>query len=470
MKSTLHGVSLCLMALSATASVSAADIVLDRTVTYQTITGWEAWVGTAHEDNKNAFNRGKNGLFDIAYEAGFNRMRLQVRAGEENPVDYFTPYNSGQQPQSYWYDQRYNIVNDNSDPFTINPNGFQFRSFDYDMEQIVMPFKRVVEANGEQLYLNLNYVDFGSSAFEHSRNPEEYAEFILATFQHIDRKYGIVPDALEVKLEAGNIARGDSTWHDGGGRLLGQVLVAAANRLKQHGYTPDFIAPSSIGIAEAAQYFDALIQVSGARQYLDEIAYHRYQGGSATDIARRGTQYGLDTSMLEWWASNNTYRTLHEDLKLGNNSAWQQGPIAGRPAANTPITYVLDNGPATIGDKTKFTRQYFKFIRAGAFRIEARSSNGTFDPLAFINRDGRYVTVVKAVGGGSFSIAGLPAGRYGLKYTTDREYDVDLTDQTIASGQELSTAIPAAGVLTVYAKSATQDTVPPAAPGNVRVQ
>ena len=87
------------------------------------------------------------------------------------------------------------------------------------------------------------------------------------------------------------------------------------------------------------------------------------------------------------------------------------------------MLYVIDHAdPAhpkvLLGDKTKFLRQYYKFVRPGATRIEAASQVGTFDPLAFINADGGYVVVVKCDAGGDFSLGGLAAGTYGIKYTT----------------------------------------------------
>jgi glucosylceramidase len=59
-------------------------------------------------------------------------------------------------------------------------------------------------------------------------------------------------------------------------------------------------------------------------------------------------------------------------------------------------------GQVTITDKTKFLRQYYKYVRPGAQRIDATSSDTTLDPLAFINTDGRYVTVMKAGSAGTF--------------------------------------------------------------------
>jgi len=74
--------------------------------------------------------------------------------------------------------------------------------------------------------------------------------------------------------------------------------------------------------------------------------------------------------------------------------------------------------------------------------------------VGFINSDGRYVVVLKATAGDTFSISGLPPGTYGIKYTTDAAFDRDWPDQIITSGQLLTSSIPAAGVITIYSKSA----------------
>jgi len=83
-------------------------------------------------------------------------------------------------------------------------------------------------------------------------------------------------------------------------------------------------------------------------------------------------------------------------------------------------------------------------------RVAATTSNHTFPPIAFINADGGHVTVVRATAGGPFNIAGLPAGTYGVNYSTASQFNVSLLEPTIASGGLLRTSIPAAGALTVY--------------------
>lgn len=75
-----------------------------------------------------------------------------------------------------------------------------------------------------------------------------------------------------------------------------------------------------------------------------------------------------------------------------------------------------DDPKIIIDSRTKFLCQYFKYVRSGAVRIEAGSGNDDFDPLAFINSNGKYVVIVKANAGGPFCIKGLPAGTYGIEY------------------------------------------------------
>ncbi len=433
-------------------------ITLDPRTTYQTITGWEAVAQAGQLEcaidpatgkyDPLLFHAYKESLFDQAVADGINRIRLEVRSGSENPVDYFSLYLSGQITRQEWKTHWHDIVNDNNNPHQIDNAGFQFAEIDDQIEKIILPLKERLEARGETLFLNINYVDFSGSAFEHKNAPEEYAEFVLAAVKHMKARYNLVPDAWEVILEPDTGA----AWS---GTQIGQAIAAAGARLKAEGIPMRFIGPSTTNMTNAISYFDQMIAVPSALSYLSEISYHRYGGVSANslqEIAARSVKYNLHTSMLEHIGSG--YQDLHEDLKIGLNSAWQQFTLGYCGTDDGGAYYVIDQPdvwqPAVrIGSRTKYLRQYFKFIRPGAVRIEA-TGGGAFDPLAFINPGNKYVVVVKASSGGTFAVQGLPAGTYGLKYTTNATYDVDLPAVTLAAGQRLTTAIPAAGVLTIY--------------------
>jgi len=452
-----------LLVVSSSLPVSAriaanTTITLDPRTTYQTITGWEAVAQAGQLEcainpatgkyDPLLFDAYKQSLFDQAVADGINRIRLEVRSGSENPVDYFSLYLSGQITRQEWKTHWHDIVNDNSNPNQIDNAGFQFAEIDNQMEQVILPLKERLEARGETLFLNINYVDFSSSTFEHKDAPEEYAEFVLAAMKHIKAKYNLVPDAWEVILEPDTGA----AWS---GQQIGQAIAAAGTRLKAEGIALRFIGPSTTNMTNAISYFDQMIAVPGALEYLSELSYHRYGGVSALslqEIAARGVKHKLQTSMLEHIGSS--YEDLHEDLKIGLNSSWQQFTLGYCGTDDGGAYYTIDQTDlqrprVIIGSRTKFLRQYFKFIRPGAVRIGA-TGGGAFDPLAFINPGNKYVVVVKAASGGTFSVQGLPAGTYGLKYTTNAAYDVDLPAVALAAGQSLDAAIPAAGVLTVH--------------------
>jgi hypothetical protein len=312
--------------------------------------------------------------------------------------------------------------------------------------------KSRLAARGEpDPYVNLCYVDFNPSTLH--TVPQEYAELIEAAFIHLNSTYGWVPDAVEALLEADNQTSPDPIWN---ATMVGNSIVAAQARLARHGWNPRFIAPSTTACQNAAGWYNTMkANVPASIQYIDELSYHRYGGCSQTDldgILAAARADGNWTSMLEMIGAN--YVQLHQDLKAGN-VAWQQYTL-GYDSANGDKggAYYLVNHAThkvTISSNMKLLRQYFKYIRRGAVRISATSNNAAFDPVAFINANGKYVVVVKTTTAGSFNVVGLPAGSYGIKYTVSTRYDYDLPDQTISSRGIVTTDIPDAGVITIYA-------------------
>ena len=138
------------------------------------------------------------------------------------------------------------------------------------------------------------------------------------------RRYGFVPDAIEVLLEPENTA-----WR---APRIGEAIAAAGARLAAAGFRPDFIAPSVMDMANAVPFLHEIVKVPGALTYLKEIAYHRYGGVSDANLAAihdRAAQYGLRTSMLEHIGSD--AEDLYKDLTIAQVSAWQQYTLAESP-------------------------------------------------------------------------------------------------------------------------------------------
>ena len=429
-------------------------IAVVPTVALQTMTGWEATAQVGQEEcNPVAFSAYRNAVYDRAVEElGINRLRLAIFSGTENPVDYFTEYLAGRISRDEWRARRSETINDNADPTAAVLARFQFAQLDHTIDHVVTPVRDRLSARGEHLYVNLNPVDFNAAGPLLYRNaPAEYAELILTTFQHLQSRYGWTPDAVEIVLEPDNAG-----W---AGTQIGNALVATGDRLAAAGYRPDFIAPSNANMSGAVTYFDQLVAVPRVTQYLTDLAYHRYGGvsdGNLQAIGARAMAHGIRTSMLEHIGSG--YQDLHKDLTLGRNSAWQQFTLAYCVATDNgaqyfPVDISTPTAPVVqTGNRTKFLQQYFRHVRLGAVRHEATSTSGTFEPLAFRNPDGRWVVVVNANAGGTFSVTGLPAGTYGLTYTTPAAYRTPHPDVTLGPNQPLVTSIPASGVLTIAAQ------------------
>jgi hypothetical protein len=440
-------------------------ITFDPTVRHQTMTGWE---GTAYggQDVAN-FASFQDPMLDGVVDLGINRVRLEIPSGAENPIDYWTLYRSGQISAAMWSCVRYSVVNDNASPTSINAAGFQFAKLDDTVDKIVAPLRNKLAAKGEKLWISVDYVAFTASItapgcpsnlqYFHNTNPQEYAEFVLATYKHLQQKYGIVPDSWEMMLEPDN-----TVWTPA---QLGQALAASASLLIANGFTPYFVAPSTTCAYCSVTWFNTMITVPGVLPYLRELSYHRYVNAGAANTAIIGStaaQYGTRTAMLEWIGAE--FDTLLLDLQAGNNSAWAQYALATPYTENGGSYYHIESGAPVLTSRAMFLRHFFKYVRMAAVRVAASSNNPLFEPVAFQNTPGaqyKDVVVVKAAAAGAFRVRGLPAGVYGISYTTGdfttspftvQQYNVTPADQVINSGEDVAVAIPGSGVITVYGK------------------
>jgi dienelactone hydrolase len=404
-------------------------ITVNPSVQYQKMVGWEGLIAGSVEDFTSLTAAQLGAMLDLAVtDYGVTRIRVPIRSGWEGPG------------------LRYDIVNDNADPNVLNEAGFNWTNLDIELEKLVIPARQRVIARGETPYILLSYVDFGTSAFEHYANPPEYAEFIYAVYKHMQTKYGFVPNGLDVIVEPDNIA---PNWN---GTQIGQVIVATANKLAAQGFpVPEFVVPSVTNVGSGVPFVNEINAVPGAMARVSEISYHRYGGiDQIPNLVSKALSLGKRTSMTEFVVDANNYDILHQDLTTGRNSAWAQGIFGDAyGCAYGQISYFA-NGTATFCPNSKLIRQYTKYVRPGAQRIEATSQNASFKPVAFVNENGKYVVVIKSESSGSFSVSGLPAGTYGVFYSTDTAYNVNLSNVTITTGQALTTSMPGVGVITIY--------------------
>ena len=459
------------------------EVTVDPSTTYQVMEGWETTARLWEYDKlQDRYNPGWLAYSDqildrLVNELGINRIRLGVGSGFENPVDYWTKFENGTIGYKEFRRHFYEKINDDPDPRHLNPAGFQFSAMDYQVEKILLPMKRRLEARGERLFINLNYVDFSQTELKgnisHALQPAEYAELIYAAFVHLKSKYGLVPDALEIILEPDNTEQ----WR---GRQIGEAIVAVSARLRAAGFSPQIIAPSTASASKAPGYIDEMMTVPGVASLVSTLSYHRYDSpkpktivsigeraqalglsnrlvdrvAPLPGIAERARSRRLSTAMLEHLTGDAA--ELHEDLTKGQVSAWQQWGIATRIANGEQDEgghyYVLDeNKPGSpvlrMSERSRGLAQYFRYVRLGATRIGARSSDGVVKPTAFKNVDGTFVVVLATDKAATMSVRGLPAGRYLANYTTAQETGRELPP--IASNGTITVRLPAAGIITV---------------------
>jgi hypothetical protein len=458
----------------AAAATPAAPVVVavDASVTYQVMSGWEAGIAEAREFG-DSLEVLRESFLDSVVDLGINRLRVELRSGIEHENDNWAEWRAKRLDKNdpWWKSVMYETVNDNDDAFVINPAGFHFSDLDFDIETVVNPLRERLAARGESLLVNFTYMAFThnnrwSSTYVH-QDPDEYAEFVLASYQHMERRFGWVPDCWEVILEPDNTwswrlfryLRGPSHWT---GDAIGRAIAAAGSRLEAAGFTPRFAAPSTLNAAKALKYFHDARAIPGAARYLKELTYHRYSGSTEQVVASIGQtarQVGADSAMLELIGGDQ--RALHKDLTLGNVSAWSQYRLASIGSDTGGVHFVIDRSTAdrpqlAMGRRSRYLRHYFRYIRRGATRIAATSSNPSFNPVAFIAPGGALTVVVLAETGGSFNIRGLRVGTYGVTYTTDSDPTVDGPDGHVNGDGVLATSIPSQGVITIYQKPPAQ--------------
>lgn len=380
-------------------------------------------------------------------QLGLDRIRLEVRAGQENDVDYPALARRGELSykvlqQGRWYTSK----NDNDDPMVADPNGFQFSDLDLKIDMVVEPVRKALSRHGRALYVALNYVNFAKEAGLHHESPEEYAEFMLVAVRHIEAKYGWVPDAIEVLLEP-DIRR---LWPKA---RFARMVKVLRERLQGEGYDFEYIGPSVTDMSNAVPYFDEVVAVAGPGA-LDELTYHKYRNeadehyGAIRDrIMRHGIRSGMTEMMKQ------THLDMEKDLERGLVSTWTQlGLSYCGPPSGGDYFYVDDSNPSEVKifvtDNTRYLPQYHRTVFRDALRYRTQAKGRT--AFAFQNREGGWTAVIRTDDQDTFTVSGLPEGRYGVFYTTAAVLTEPAQDISTDGQGQLRVSIPAAGVVTLY--------------------
>ena len=417
---------------------SGSLVTVDSGVRYQTIAGWEATANVDDWAGEITQQEARNYVQASVDNVGNTRLRLEIRSGVEGQIGAFDEYSTAPHNEAKWRSRRYPVINDDNDPFHINPAGFDFAEIDHNIDYIVLPMKQMLEAHGEKLFLNICYVSFLDGAASVHEDPDEYAEFALATMEHL-RSRGLQPDTWEVILEP-DVAK---NWS---GQRIGQAIVKTQQRFQANGFgNVKFIAPSTTNMASASTYFDQMLTVSGVLPHLAELSYHRYSGrttNALNNITQRASDNNIGSSMLEWWFGNATPDVLFEDLGAG--AVAFQGRVISGNFKNAPTSV----SALVMNDDVRQNSLLYRAVRPGATRIGATSQNSRFKALAFLRPDNKIVAALYASGAGSVTVHGLSSGNYKIS-TANATGGTGPTAATRKSNGDIDVSTSGAGIVVI---------------------
>ncbi|WP_341227379.1 PKD domain-containing protein [uncultured Arcticibacterium sp.] len=380
----------------------------------------------------------------------------------------------------------FEIENDNDDPYDTDLSQF---NIDKEIDGHHKPFaariphlKALREAGVEKFIASVwspapwmkwnNDIDNGTesnSAPPFSKTPdetanqlkeenyEEFAESMVAYCRIFKREIGIDLYALSVQNEPRFSQFYQSCIYDG--EALNELLKVVGRRLKNEGLSTKLFAPEDVG------YFDGVKSMTlpilndpETREYVDIIATHGYAFDGITagsvDATTWETMYGwgAEYGKQHWMTETSGYENslegsnklaiaMYTALKYGQVSAW----VFWTLSTESLDAYSLMN---SVGEKSKryyVSKQFYKYIRPGALRVEASSTDDILT-LAFENEGASTVVMINISETGKAVKLSGGADDYRLIRTGSESNAEELSP---ISKQEIF-VVPAKGVVTLY--------------------
>ncbi len=412
---------------------AAVDVTLDPAVRYQTIRGWGAASGSPAWAS--ALLR-ETLVREAVNELGLTRLRLELPSGNRSDT-------------TAWEQ-----VNDDWDPLHINWPAFNTAAVDKRVIEMVLPFKQAVEANGEpfNLYVSPSLFDNGSSGAAPGwlqNNPGEYAEFALASLLYLKNTHGIEADYYCILNEAGNNNSFNAS-------VVAEMIKTLGPRLQAAGLATRIQFPESVNAQTAwNSYLQKVQGDDDVWRCIGCLSYHLYGTNDPyrSQIGNLGASLDLPTAQTEFM--DLTMNHLYDDLTLGRVSYWEIYGLAQCLQWNPSNTSF-----SRIRQYWNF-RQVMHFVRPGAVRIGAVSSDAGLRVLAFLHDGEMTVVLINGSGSRAANIVNLPVGTYGVCQSVgggiyqEMGIQVATASRGNAATGTLAVTVPGNTVMTVYAYPGT---------------
>lgn len=477
---------------SATAS-AAVTVDVDAGRTHQTIEGFGATtIPLVYGATDNVPPALRADAIAAAYgDVHLNMGNLEPEPFESPPSNVYAP------------------ANDDSDPFNLNANGFNWIQSDNLVDKIVTP---AAPYGFDNYYLgpvagtgfSLSWVNDLRTG-DYTTFLDEIAEHVVAIVTRWRDAYGITPRYFQLWNEP---LSGNGELVGGSPQELVDIVKRAGARLESAGFSMHFVVPAEETESISLEHASLILADPEARPYVGAIAYHPYPYGStyasvpnilstsgsgspdAQAVAARnglrdlGAQYGIPVFMVEVSHSELSFDDfngvrgraiqIHDELEyadaaafFGMNALWDSTShaqhYAGRADpgfySETDTIVLIDNdaGEVHISPMGHAIGHFARAIRRGALRLDATSDDALLQVTAFRDdAQGRFVLVVinnataeRAV---NVSLAGLSlTGSLSAEQSTAASIWTPLSEMPIAQGSAFTVTVPAESVTTYWA-------------------
>ena len=340
-------------------------------------------------------------------------------------------------------------VNDNADPLSTDLSKFNFswKAADGHIAAV-----RSLQARGLTTY-------FASplrvESWMNESNPDEYVEWAMAMLRHW-RSAGLEMPYFSLMNEP-SFYGGEKSWS---GAWLRDVAKRLGARLRAEKFATKLVAPDDVSPANAYARLQTILADPDARQYIGAVAYHLYDRGNEDAVAKLAKQYGIPVWMTEYstpedwraWAG-----IMHELLATADVSAIDYMWGFFGDWDRSQLVRVKVRGSSYAG--FDFNRQYYvmgqysRYVRPGAVRIAATSSDPALKVVAFLD-GARPVVVVTNLGAREHTVrfelgsAGVCGTRFEAARTSDTDAWTSLPAVTL--DQPRFAAPAAAGSVTTF--------------------
>jgi len=355
---------------AATAHARDAEVAVDASKTFQTIEGFGTCVLMWQDLPE--YKRAE--FFDLAVnDLGISMMRVPVPPQTMEPV------------------------NDNDDPDEINWAAFNMYEMDRRMKVLLEFKKRGVKRFMASLwsppeYMKTNrFVRWGGHLRADMR--EEFAEYMAAFVMASKKNWGIDINWLSPQNELMFVHYYDSCVYNG--EQVREVVRAMMRKFKKENIATRILIPEHMmRPAQMLAYIRPTMADPETRDFPGDFCTHR-QGGFEgwRELVRDTEVYGRQLWMTEtsghkndWTGAMILAQNIYEALVGGNCSAWLYWQISRRGAA-----LMVDGRPAPLYYASK---HYYRYIRPGALRIDAASSDPNVLVSAFKHPANGTMTVV----------------------------------------------------------------------------